>query len=74
MPEPKKLFTQEFRDEAVRSQIACGMGEEGRTEKLTWVGTEIPPELDPEAERSQLERTARVRAERDADVAGGPER
>ncbi len=37
-------------DEAVRAQIPCGMGDEGRTEKLTWVGADLPKETEPGAE------------------------
>jgi hypothetical protein len=39
-----------IREEAVKSQIPCGMGDEGRTEKLIWVGTDLPPEMESSAE------------------------
>jgi hypothetical protein len=39
-----------IRDEAVKSQIPRGIGKEGRTEKLIWVGADLPPEMEPGAE------------------------
>lgn len=37
-------------DEAVLSKIKSGLGSAGRTEKLTWIGRDLPAELEPEAE------------------------
>ncbi len=39
-----------IRDDAISSQIPCGMGPDGRTEKLIWIGAELPPTLDSSAE------------------------
>lgn len=39
-----------IRDEAVRAHIPSGLGSDGRTEKLIWLGAALPPALDPGAE------------------------